>query len=163
MAQLFALDLACNVEITHDICKSARFHHRTHSYGPSNCMRGQYENETELLGNLQGRSRSNSLPFIRGEGQEIHENRMTARMSCHNALEEKFEKRCLRVPIAMYSFGQPRIGNHALARLYKMNVPHSFRVVSEGDIVTSTPLASCLSGISLYKHAGLEVALDEGA
>ena len=61
-----------------------------------------------------------------------------------------------------YSFGQPRIGNHAFVRHYKNHVPHTFRVVSEGDLITSIPLATFSSGVSLYKHAGLEVALDEG-
>lgn len=66
----------------------------------------------------------------------------------------------LQPPIAVYTFGQPRLGNRAFAKLYKQRVPHTFRVVNEGDAFTSLPIATCLGG--LYKHAGLEVLLDEG-
>jgi Lipase (class 3) len=66
----------------------------------------------------------------------------------------------LQPPIAVYTFGQPRVGNHAFSRLYKQRVPHTFRVVNEGDALTSLPNAVMLGG--QYKHAGLEVILDEG-
>jgi Lipase (class 3). len=57
---------------------------------------------------------------------------------------------------------QPRVGNHAFTRFYKAHVPHTFRVVAEGDAITSLPLpTSCPP--ALYKHAGLEVILDEGS
>eukprot|EP00814_Leptocylindrus_danicus_P008066 CAMPEP_0116011346 /NCGR_PEP_ID=MMETSP0321-20121206/4518_1 /TAXON_ID=163516 /ORGANISM="Leptocylindrus danicus var. danicus, Strain B650" /LENGTH=235 /DNA_ID=CAMNT_0003480571 /DNA_START=188 /DNA_END=896 /DNA_ORIENTATION=- len=61
---------------------------------------------------------------------------------------------CFQPPIAVYSFGQTRVGNRAFAKLYKS---------AEGDALTAMPLQSgwCLGG-ALYKHAGLEVALDEG-
>jgi len=70
-------------------------------------------------------------------------------------------QKSLRPPIAVYSFGQPRVGNHAFARFYKAHVPHSFRVVSEGDAITSIPFATLCKGVALYKHAGLEVTLEE--
>jgi hypothetical protein len=66
----------------------------------------------------------------------------------------------LQPPIALYSYGQPRVGNHAFSRLYKQRVPHTFRVVNEGDALTTLPNAVMLGG--QYKHAGLEVMLDEG-
>jgi hypothetical protein len=66
----------------------------------------------------------------------------------------------LQPPIAVYTFGQPRVGNKAFSRLYKQRVPHSFRVVNEGDVITSMPNFVFCGGI--YKHAGLEVLLDEG-
>lgn len=66
----------------------------------------------------------------------------------------------LQPPIAVYTFGQPRVGNKAFSRLYKQRVPHTFRVVNEGDAVTSMPNYLCCGGI--YKHSGLEVLLDEG-
>ena len=66
----------------------------------------------------------------------------------------------LQPPIAVYTYGQPRVGNHAFARLYKQKVPHTFRVVTEGDAITTTPTAMMCGG--WYKHAGLEVMLDEG-
>jgi hypothetical protein len=52
------------------------------------------------------------------------------------------------------------VGNHAFARLYKQRVPHTFRVVHENDAITSMPSLTVCGG--LYKHAGLEVMLDEG-
>lgn len=62
-------------------------------------------------------------------------------------------------PVAVYTFGQPRLGNHVFARLYKGRVPHTFRVAVEGDPVTTLPYVAFCGG--LYKHAGLEVVLDE--
>lgn len=69
------------------------------------------------------------------------------------------ERLSLQPPIAVYTYGQPRVGNRAFSRLYKQRVPHTFRVTTEGDPITALPHAFC-SGI--YKHAGLEVVLDEG-
>jgi len=64
-------------------------------------------------------------------------------------------------PIAVYSYGQPRVGNTAFKNIYKQRVPHTFRVVTEGDAFTSMPtFGPCCGGI--YRHAGLEVLLDEG-
>ena len=48
----------------------------------------------------------------------------------------------------------------AFKTIYKQRVPHTFRVVTEGDAFTSMPSLTCLGGI--YRHAGLEVLLDEG-
>lgn len=66
----------------------------------------------------------------------------------------------LQPPIAVYTFGQPRVGNKQFSRFYKQRVPHSFRVVNEGDAITSMPNRYFCGGV--YKHAGLEVLLDEG-
>jgi len=67
----------------------------------------------------------------------------------------------LRPPIAVYTYGQPRVGNVAFKAMYKQRVPHTFRVVTEGDAFTTMPTLSPLcSGI--YRHAGLEVLLEEG-
>ena len=66
----------------------------------------------------------------------------------------------LQPPIAVYTFGQPRVGNKAFTRLYKQKVPHTFRVVNEGDVITTMPNIVCCGGI--YKHSGLAVLLDEG-
>mmetsp|Transcript_16133 Transcript_16133/g.18060 ORF Transcript_16133/g.18060 Transcript_16133/m.18060 type:complete len:111 (+) Transcript_16133:102-434(+) len=44
--------------------------------------------------------------------------------------------------------------------MYKQRIPHTFRVANEGDITTSLPNLATSGG--LYKHAGLEVMLDEG-
>ena len=66
----------------------------------------------------------------------------------------------LQPPIGVYTYGQPRVGNKAFSRLYKQKVPHSFRVVNEGDAFTTMPNYLFCGG--LYKHAGLEVILDGG-
>jgi hypothetical protein len=67
----------------------------------------------------------------------------------------------LQPPIAVYTFGQPRVGNKQFTRFYKQRVPHTFRIVNEGDPITSMPNRYLFcSGV--YKHAGLEVLLDEG-
>ena len=42
----------------------------------------------------------------------------------------------LQPPIGVYTYGQPRVGNRAFSRIYKQRVPHSFRVVNEGDAVS---------------------------
>jgi hypothetical protein len=76
-----------------------------------------------------------------------------------NFVEAEKELR-LQPPIAVYTFGQPRIGNKSFSRLYKQRVPHTFRVVNEGDAITSMPNFAFCGGI--YKHSGLEVLLDEG-
>jgi len=66
----------------------------------------------------------------------------------------------LQPPIGVYTYGQPRVGNRAFSQIYKQRVPHSFRVVNEGDAITTIPNYLCCGG--LYKHAGLEVILDGG-
>eukprot|EP00536_Pseudo-nitzschia_multiseries_P010740 jgi/Psemu1/326150/estExt_fgenesh1_pg.C_3380001 len=66
----------------------------------------------------------------------------------------------LQPPIGVYTYGQPRVGNRAFSRFYKQRVPHSFRVVNEGDAITTIPNYFWCGG--LYKHAGLEVILDAG-
>jgi hypothetical protein len=68
----------------------------------------------------------------------------------------------LQPPIAVYTYGQPRLGNHAFARVYKQRVPHTFRVACEGDAFTTMPLTLLCGWSGIYKHAGLEVMLDEG-
>jgi hypothetical protein len=67
----------------------------------------------------------------------------------------------LRPPIAVYTYGQPRLGNLAFKTLYKNRVPHTFRVSTEGDAVTAmvTFGAGCEG---TYRHAGMEVLLEEG-
>jgi hypothetical protein len=74
--------------------------------------------------------------------------------------DEAPEELRLQPPIAVYSYGQPRVGNKPFSRFYKQRVPHTFRVVNEGDAITSMPNFVFCRGT--YKHAGLEVLLDEG-
>jgi hypothetical protein len=57
--------------------------------------------------------------------------------------------------LSMYSFGAPRFGNSDFFDFYNKHVPDSFRVVVDGDIVTSLPYS-----IAGFKHIGLEVLID---
>lgn len=66
----------------------------------------------------------------------------------------------LRPPIAVYTYGQPRLGNNAFKTIYKRRVPHTFRVSTEGDAITSMLTVGPFCG-GIYRHAGLEVLLEE--
>ncbi|EJK47583.1 hypothetical protein THAOC_33688 [Thalassiosira oceanica] len=67
----------------------------------------------------------------------------------------------LRPALAVYTYGQPRVGNLAFKTVYKSRVPHTFRVITEGDAITSIlTVGKGFSGI--YRHAGLEVLLEDG-
>lgn len=52
----------------------------------------------------------------------------------------------------MYNYGSPRVGNYPFALMYDVQVPHSFRVVFDGDPITAVP-----KFVRLYKHVGQEV------
>ena len=53
----------------------------------------------------------------------------------------------------VYTYGQPRIGNKAFQTIYNKNVPRTFRIVNESDVVTSiTMFGGC--------HVGMEVDVD---
>jgi hypothetical protein len=47
----------------------------------------------------------------------------------------------------MYSFGGPRVGNSAFAQIFDRVIPDGFRVVVDGDIVSSVPYSN-----AGYKH-----------
>ena len=57
--------------------------------------------------------------------------------------------------VLVYSYGSPRIGNRAFARMYNRRVPNTFRLVLDGDAVTGIPKL-----LWVYKHCGIEVWLD---
>ena len=48
----------------------------------------------------------------------------------------------------LYSFGAPRVGNRALARLHTAMVPRSFRAVFRNDLVSAMP------GPPFFSHGG---------
>ncbi|KAF0694956.1 Aste57867_14179 [Aphanomyces stellatus] len=69
--------------------------------------------------------------------------------------------------VVMYSFGAPRVGNHAFAKAYKKYAPNAFRVCNDGDAIVGAPkrsvqLAYCLKHLN-YKHVGRAVLLSTRA
>lgn len=135
IAQLLALDLASNCELNLQL---------------EDPIGETYHNDDGFFHNL------NDTPTRNGPNFMYSSTRAT---SCHAYRDSRAPVK-LQPPIAVYTYGQPRVGNHAFARLYKQKVPHTFRVVTEGDAITTTPTAMMCGG--WYKHAGLEVMLDEG-
>jgi len=65
--------------------------------------------------------------------------------------DAEFEGMCT---LTMYNFGSPRVGNHPFRTTYNRLVPHSFRVVVDGDAVTGLPPRFW------YQHLGTEVIID---
>lgn len=71
--------------------------------------------------------------------------------------------------IELYSFGAPRVGNHAFAELYDAQVPSSFRIVNDGDMIVSglkgerlLSFCSPVTCFNQYKHVGQYVLLKGG-
>eukprot|EP00127_Corallochytrium_limacisporum_P005378 Clim_evm54s203 gene=Clim_evmTU54s203 len=62
------------------------------------------------------------------------------------------------VPLVVYTFGSPRVGNIVFAQLYNRLVPNTFRVVNDGDVVTGIPGFKFLK--SRYQHVGNKVIFD---
>jgi hypothetical protein len=58
--------------------------------------------------------------------------------------------------ITEYTYGQPRVGNHEFANALNKLVPSNFRLVCEGDLVSTMPKL-----LFLYKHAGIEILIDK--
>lgn len=59
------------------------------------------------------------------------------------------------LPVVVYNFGTPRIGNFAFSTMYNAHVPATFRVVVDGDIIPGMPKL-----LGMYRHAGVEVLID---
>lgn len=140
LAQILALDLSCNFAIVVDQANVQD--------DPTMFTSTKDQANSSFVQGILSPQFSSSRSFF-SEDNHYHENKT-------NITREKV----LVPPIAVYTYGQTRVGNRAFARLYKSCVPHTFRVCVEGDAITSQPLGYCSSGF--YKHAGIEVALDEG-
>ncbi|KNC81501.1 hypothetical protein, variant [Sphaeroforma arctica JP610] len=55
----------------------------------------------------------------------------------------------------VYTFGSPRVGNKNFAAYYDEKVPHTFRLVNDGDVVTGVPKFKGPSFLNItYKHVG---------
>jgi hypothetical protein len=146
VGQLFALDLASNCELK------------------VQTQRARLKSELNVDGDCQTSSIP-STPIKLSAGTDVFlspfdENKRWFSGAGEHSGERHVSELRLQPPIAVYSFGQPRLGNHAFSRLYKQRVPHTFRVANEGDVITTMPSTVLLGG--QYKHAGLEVMLDEG-
>eukprot|EP00164_Ancoracysta_twista_P003662 GFYU01004904.1.p1 GENE.GFYU01004904.1~~GFYU01004904.1.p1 ORF type:complete len:1060 (-),score=260.03 GFYU01004904.1:302-3481(-) len=61
----------------------------------------------------------------------------------------------MNTPVVCYTFGSPRVGNHAFAKFYDALVPNTYRVVFDGDFVAGVP-----KFVNMYKHVGSEVLID---
>uniref|UniRef100_A0A7S3PV14 Fungal lipase-type domain-containing protein n=1 Tax=Chaetoceros debilis TaxID=122233 RepID=A0A7S3PV14_9STRA len=163
LGQLLALDISCNIEIRiggepvlqkpkHVRGLSTPFIKKTFSADASSPMK------PVLVRRNSFPSRSKTTNSDTGDVDFIH-----GMLSGICFAGAKIKPRSIRPPIAVYTFGQPRVGNRAFARFFKAHVPHTFRVVAEGDAITVLPLATIRSGLAFYKHAGLDVILDEGS
>lgn len=156
LGQLLALDLSRNVELS-----NVELNPRDRSIPIHKRTRSSTYSTSETIP-LSTRARCNSLPTKQIDNVNEQESiNFVHQMLSGTSFDKAIEKRRLKPPIAMYSYGQPRVGNHAFVRFYKQNVPHTFRIVAEDDLITALPFAT-YSGLYLYKHAGLEVALENG-
>ncbi len=141
IGQLLALDLASNCEIVIEQSISEdKVRGAPSKQSLSSLENDEDENEPFLD--------SNSDIFWLGQ-------RLTQQ---RNAIPTK--KLRLRPPIAVYTYGQPRVGNNAFKAIYKKRVPHTFRISTEGDAITTMPTTGPFCG-GVYRHAGLEVLLEE--
>ncbi|KAA8498137.1 Lipase [Porphyridium purpureum] len=52
----------------------------------------------------------------------------------------------------VYTFGQPRVGNKAFARFYNSEVPQTFRIINDWDVVPHLPLRK-----AGFHHCGQEI------
>lgn len=162
LGQLLALDISCNIEIR--IGGEPILHKPKHVRGVSTPSIKKTFSADASSPNRPVVVRRNSFPSRRkvvnsetGDVDFVH-----GMLSGIRFAGAKIKPRSIRPPVAVYTFGQPRVGNRAFARFYKAHVPHTFRVVAEGDAITMLPLATICSGLAFYKHAGLDVILDEG-
>jgi hypothetical protein len=67
--------------------------------------------------------------------------------------EKRNSTRLRRIKVALYNFGAPKVGNGSFTYLVNKWVPDCFRVVVDGDVVSSLPPTG-------YRHAGTEVVVD---
>ena len=72
--------------------------------------------------------------------------------NCSGCKPSQFLINQWHIHVSMYNIGSPRVGNGAFAAFYDRHVPDSFRIVVDGDMITSTPLA--------YTHVGTEIIID---
>jgi len=67
--------------------------------------------------------------------------------------------------IQVYTFGEPRTGDYAYAKLFNQIIPSNYRIVHNSDLIPHSPpchfnfFGHCISGIIFYApyHSGVEV------
>lgn len=72
-----------------------------------------------------------------------------------------FVARLENIPVAMYNFGSPRVGDCTFSRIFNQMVPTAFRVIVDGDVVVGSPTRSGVlpCGFGKYVHVGIPVVL----
>ncbi|GMH95613.1 hypothetical protein TrVE_jg13867 [Triparma verrucosa] len=126
LGQLFAFDLACNVEIGVPLSGA--------------------EKNTGIVG-VNKRAAKRAKRGSREKGRDGF------------MLSGKGGSVKCQLPVACYTYGQPKVGNAAFSAAFSKRVPHCFRISVEGDLFTGLPRWTCGRGI--YKHAGTEVVIDD--
>jgi len=61
-----------------------------------------------------------------------------------------------RSSVYIYVYGVPRVGDTQFAEFLNKRVPHTYRLVYRGDVMTTLP-----RGLGYYKHSGWEVIVDK--
>lgn len=77
--------------------------------------------------------------------------------------DEAFMQSLGKASIITYSFGAPRVGCPAFARLHDLLCPHTWRVVNDLDLVARMPRSSRINRLLEYEHAGRTVLISEAA
>lgn len=136
-AQLLALDLASNCEIVID---------QPIQQTSDQC----YDNGT---GSKQSLTSLGNRSDESGELSDLGDAYWLGQELAHHHHRMPTKKIRLRPPIAVYTYGQSRLGNLAFKTIYKKRVPHTFRVATEGDAITTMPTLGPWCG-GIYRHAG---------
>jgi len=69
---------------------------------------------------------------------------------CAHAIRTAFPS----YPLTVYTYGEPRVGNHAFAHEYNAMVPEHFAVINDQDPVTRVPFGS-------YKRVGDRILIND--
>ena len=67
-------------------------------------------------------------------------------------------RRYLKRKPLVYTYGSPRVGNQTFQKIYDDNIPNTFRIVNQCDVIPHIPIA--LNGM-LFRHCGREVCIDK--
>jgi hypothetical protein len=79
--------------------------------------------------------------------------RRSTELHPHSGEQAHAETKVHKVRASLYNFGSPKVGNGIFVKYFNKLVPDSFRVVVDGDPVTSVPPG--------YTHVGTEILVDD--